>query len=247
MAITVTSAVATISTSNTTSYTSASFTPAANDQLVAFVVASDTLDAGALSDTQSLGWTQLESETWFDGGNKFYCFIATTLAAATSMTVTFTCLGDAATGCIIHVVRVAGASTPAGTYVQSKANFDNPAPSSTPEIIMDDAIDTDNCVIALATNLTFPAAGVTPAPSSFTELIDTAYGNPPTGLASSYRISGQGGTTLTWSGSPLTEAWATMAIEFSPEGGPDPDPDPEPSPVVVTTSVLLKSFMGSSR
>src|SRR5690349_3395414 len=109
MAITVTSGVSTTSSSNTTSYASASFTPAANELLVVFIVAGASSNAvGTLTDSQSLGFTSI-GRIVFNSVDVVQCFIANTLAANSAMTVTFDCTGDAANGCAIYVARIAGA------------------------------------------------------------------------------------------------------------------------------------------
>lgn len=99
--------LATGSSSNTTSYTSASFTPAASDYLLVFVHASDTTVAGTLSDSQGLSWSNLASIP-SNSTNVLNVFISTTTAANTAMTVTWDCSADASTGAIISVVRVSG-------------------------------------------------------------------------------------------------------------------------------------------
>jgi hypothetical protein len=217
MAITVATGVTTASSLNTTSYTTASFTPTADEQLIAFVVATDTLDAGSMTDTQSLGWTRIGFQTWSNSTSKLYVFIANALAINASMTATFNCAGDAATGCLIHIVRVKGNATPAGAYVQIKSNFEDPITGSSPSVTMDSAIDTDNCIIGVACNTSLPS--VITEPSGFTELVDSGYGNPATGFESAYKISGTTGTTVSWTQSPDTQSWVAVAIELGIAGG----------------------------
>lgn len=218
MAITVTTGVTTLSTTNTNSYATASFTPAASDQLIAFVVASDTLANGAMTDSQSLGWTRRVFQTWNGGTSKLYIFVANTLAAASSMTATFTCTGDNATGCLVHIVRVAGAPTPAGTYVQVASNADDTQGVLIPSVTMGAAVNTNNCVIVCAVDTNNPSA--IDEPSGFTEHVDSGFNNPSIGFEAAYKISGTTSTTINWQNiTPTTQSWATAAIELGPSGG----------------------------
>lgn len=77
----VTHAIATASTSNASSYASGSFTPAANDLLVAFVAASSTVATGTM--TSSVGGQTFTKVTSFLLGASawtLYAFICDQLA-----------------------------------------------------------------------------------------------------------------------------------------------------------------------
>src|SRR5437868_3749265 len=99
-------------TTGASTYTSNSFTPALNDLLVAFVVVSDSVLGGpTMTDTQSLGFSlvaPLLQPFFGTSAHRMYAFISNGLAANSSMTVTFNCTGDAATGCIMFVASVSG-------------------------------------------------------------------------------------------------------------------------------------------
>src|SRR5262245_15344789 len=213
MAITVTSGVSTTSTSNTTSYPSASFTPAANDLLVAFVVSSGTVAAGTMTDSQSLGFTKVASVAYNAAADSVYCFIANKLAAASSMTVTFDCTGDAATGASIYVARLTGTE---GSYY-AQANTGSGAASTTPAVTMARAFNTNNGGLGCVGNGANPAA-LTP-PTSWTETngVDTGYATPATGQECPNRVSGETGSTITWGGTSGT-AWGAIVVEIYASG-----------------------------
>ena len=103
MAVAFTSSSALSSSTDTTSYAGSAATPAAGDLLLCFVVASDTVDAGAVTGT----WTWRLLKSFTVGADTHYVFYAYA-DTATSTTPTFACSGDAATGCLINMVRVTG-------------------------------------------------------------------------------------------------------------------------------------------
>lgn len=213
-----THAVATASTSNVTSYASGSFTPAAGDLLVAFVFATGTAATGTMTDSQSLGFTKYNS--WPVSSSTIYVFVANALAAASSMTVTFDCTGDAATGAIIFVTRVSGMSKLA-TAAVVQAGTNSGTSGVTPSATFSAAADTTNPTIAYITNLSNPA-GMT-APTNWAEQADTGYATPTTGAEYGTRDSGFTGTVITWGGNSAT-AWGTVTIELNAHSLP-PMPD----------------------
>jgi hypothetical protein len=108
---TVTHEITTASTSNATTYTSGSFTPAVNDLLVAMVAATDTVATGSMTGSAGPSWTLYRSDAFTQGTitTTIYIFVTTSLvSSATSQTVTFDCTGDAATGALIHVAAIGG-------------------------------------------------------------------------------------------------------------------------------------------
>lgn len=84
-AATVTHRVSTASTSNATSYTSGSFTPASGDLLVAFVVATGTVAAGSMTDSQGLGWDEIDTALKASSTDTIYLFVSRATAAASSI------------------------------------------------------------------------------------------------------------------------------------------------------------------
>src|SRR3990172_9965714 len=132
--------VANASTANATPYASGAFSPTAGQVLVALVIASgmQALDA-TMSDSQALGWTLVASVAFNGDTDRGYVFIAEAAAAAASMTVTFDCTSDAATGAVIFVAgihtggRVGAAALPQTTTgPQLSPKQTPPAPVPTP-------------------------------------------------------------------------------------------------------------------
>lgn len=218
MAIGVTSGVSTTSTSNTTSYASASFTPAANDLLIVFIVAGASSGAvGTLTDSQGIGFTSIARQI-FNTSDVVQCFIANKLATNSAMTVTFDCTGDAANGCAIYVARITGAE---GVYYR-QVNTASGAAATTPAVAMNTAFLTGNGGLACCGNGANPAA-LTP-PGSWTETngVDTGYNTPATGQECPNRTSGETGSTITWGASSGT-AWGAIVLELFVAGtGPVP-------------------------
>lgn len=210
----VTHAISTKSTSDGTSHTSGSFTPAANDLIVVTVYASGTAVAnspGTMTDSQRLGFTRVTSAT--GAPNSVYVFVANALSTASSMTVTFDSTGDGATGAIITVWRVAGMSrTGQSASKQSKTVVNGPA-GGTPSVTFSTDCDTNNPTIALVGNAANPA-GLTP-PNAWTEPAgaDVGYDNPTRGAAGVFRNSGFAGTTIKWASTSAT-AWHIAAVEL---------------------------------
>lgn len=206
--------VSTPSTSNASSYASGAFTPAAGDLLIAFVVATGTVhptSAAAMTDSQSLGWDLLAATTFNGGADSLFVFAARKPAAASSMTVTFACSGDAATGANVGVMRIAGAD---GVYVRQVAVATGAA-STTPAVTLDNAIDSANPLVGCVGNGTNPAT-IT-APGSWTESSDTGYNTPACGIELVRRDSGATGSTVTW-GSTSGTAWAAAIVEVYNSG-----------------------------
>lgn len=216
-----THAVTTPSSLNTNSYASGAFTPAASDLLVVMVMASDTVAVATLTDSQALGFTLITSST--RGANTLYLFVANALAAASSMTVTFDCTGDNATGCVIQVARCSG-MTLTGVSAVRQSDDKNGAGGLVPEILFDAPTLTANPVIVGIGNNTNPA-GVT-EPTGWTEQSDTGYATPGSGSEYATLNSGLATATVAW-GSVSASAWATVGAEldapvagYSPAAGP---------------------------
>lgn len=212
-AATVTHRVATASTANATSYASGSFTPAAGDLLVAFVVASGTVATGTMTDSQSLGFTKVTSALKASSADTVYAFVSNNTAAASSMTVTFDCTGDSATGAIIFVASVSGILKTGTSAILQSAVQENQAAGGTPAIAFTNAARVGNPTLGCVGNASNPAA-VAP-PTNWTEDAagDTGYNTPPTGGEYAFRNSGFTGTTITWGGTSAT-AFGGIILEI---------------------------------
>jgi len=215
-----THAVATASTSNATSYASGAFTPAANDLLIAFVVASGTVATGTM--TSSVGgqtFTKITSFAYSASANTVYAFVSDQLVSATSQTVTFDCTGDNATGAVIFVARISGMSRTGLSAIKQSAGQANQSASTTPAPAFGASALTGNPTLGVIGNATSPA-GMTP-PTGWTENAsgDTGYSTPTTGGEYVYRDSGFTGTTITWGGTSAS-VFASLIVELDTSAPP---------------------------
>lgn len=204
----------TASTTNATSYISSSFTPAAGELLVVLVVATAT-NAIVSTMTSSQGLS-LASVAVGDGlptaaVDAGYLFISTATASAVAQTVTFDCTGDAATGCVIWVFGATGLTGGgSAALVQNTGSAKAFIAGATPSTnVWGVATSIDNPTILVAANLSNPAA-LTP-PAGWTEVSDTGYNTPTTGVECVIRNSGYASTaSIVWGGTSVTAggAWA---------------------------------------
>lgn len=192
------------STSNIETYTTGSFTPAANDLLVVIFKITASAVTPVVSTSSGITFTGVHNS-----GTQEYIYIADSLATAVSMTVHVVVTGDAGTGCAISVLRVSGMSrTGASAKVQSVTNTGLAA--TTPSITFGANVQTGNPTLIMLGNNTNPA-GVTPD-ASWTEQHDIGYATPTTGLETASRDSGFTGTGVTWGTS--ASAWTMFGIEL---------------------------------
>jgi len=204
--------VSTPSTANATSYTSGSFTPAAGELLVAFVNASGTTAAGSMTDSQGLNFTRIISAAYGGNASTVYCFVSNATASASSMTVTFDCTGDAATGADIVVAGVTDVNGTGASAVQQSTRQQNQN-SGTPAPVFGASCDTNNPTLVCVGIEGDNPANVSP-PGGWTEQADTGHANPATGTEYATRDSGFTGTTVTWGSAPATTIFADVAIEL---------------------------------
>lgn len=208
-----------VSTADTgaTPNTSGAFTPTLNDLVVAFVIATDTVDATlTISNSAGLTFTKVAGATPMrSSADRVYCYVADALAAASSQTITVDMPADAATGTVISVYCVSGMTrTGASALKQQKAAGNQTVVGDgDPEVILDAAALTGNPILCACTNATNPAA-ITP-PSGWTETAgaDVGYNSPVTGMEVCHRDSGFTGTTITW-GAASPSNYACMAVEL---------------------------------
>ena len=186
--------------------TSGAFTPAANDLLVVFVVASDTTDAaGTLSCSAGTTFTLVNKAVYSASANAIYCFVANSLSAASSQTVTWTETSDAASGTHIFVERIAGMSRTGSGAIRQSAKTDNGSAAGTPAATFASSALTGNVTLGVVGNSSNPAA-MTP-PTNWTEPASTGdlgYNVPATGGEVVFRDSGFTSTTITWGGTSAT-------------------------------------------
>lgn len=219
MATTVTLGVTSTSTANTTSYTTGSFTPAAGDGLIVFVGASGTQAAATMTDSQSLGWTLQKSTAKLVleiPTDMLYMFTAKISAAASSMTVTFDCTGDAATGCNIAVLRIAGHL---GDVPIFREIVDARAADPLPIVSFGlSGPQANNACIGAAYVAANPS-GLAP-PTGWTEDSDTSHGTPAEGMDTVHITSGSA-QVIEWTANGGTD-WAIQIAEiYDPTEGPE--------------------------
>jgi hypothetical protein len=216
-AATTTFRINTPSTAAGPTYVSGSFTPAANELLVALVNATSTQAAATMTDSQSLGFTRIDQASWQTNASTGYIFIANALASASSMTVTFDCGACASTGANITVVGVSGmTATGAAASVQTAKQVNQTA-GGTPTVVFASSVQTGNPTLGIVSNNS-NSSGIT-QPTGWTELSDTGFITPTTGQEIIARDSGFTGTTITW-GSTSPSQFSALAIELSaPAGG----------------------------
>src|SRR4051794_10996398 len=154
-----------------TSYVTAAFTPGANEILVVTVIAAGTTAGGTMTDSQSLGMTKLTPRAQFaSSAHEIEFFISNAHAAASSMTVTFDCTGDASTGVIIFATGVSGIVRQGADAARQVINTSNGAAAATPAITFANACLTENPTIFACGNNSTPA-NLTP-PTNWTEAAD---------------------------------------------------------------------------
>jgi hypothetical protein len=205
--------VATPSTTDGTSFTTGSFTPAAGDLLIALVSATGTVAAGSMSDSQGLGWTKVDSGVYNTSADTYYVFIANALAAASSMTATFDCTGDSATGANVMIVRVSGMTKTGASALRQSAKVQNQtvSPIAIPSLAQN----------ALTTNPTIEmfAGGENEAtfPAGWTDQSHINYATP-NGFAQYHtRDSGFTGTSTGWSDT-LSTPYGIILLELDASG-----------------------------
>lgn len=197
-----THAISTASTSNAASYTTGSFTPAANDLLVVTVVASASIAAGSVTNSSGITFTKITSALKNLSADTIYLFVANSLATAVSQTCTFDCTGDSATGAIVNVARLAGMTRTGASAVRQSAIANNKA-AGIPTVTLGTISLTGNPLIGVVGNATNPA-GLTP-PATWTEQNDTGYITPTAGSEYATVNSGFVNTVITWGSSSASD------------------------------------------
>jgi len=203
------------STAGAESYAGTAGTPAAGDLLICMVAATATTAAGGM--TGQWTWTKLTSFTYNSGVDSMYVFWAYA-SAATATTPTFTCTGDAATACEIYCLRVTGSS---GIQVPCICQFKTATGASTnPPVTMYGAINTNNgCISLVAENGTQSSGSTFTAPTGWGAAVQAGTGTSPRhATAVSSRVSGETGSTITWTKAD-SSPWGLIVMEICLLGG----------------------------
>lgn len=204
MAIAISEPVAEYSnTSNATSYALGAFTPTANSFLVCMVFCTGTVAAGSMSGG-GLTWTRQQS-ILYNAVDTAYLFTAPVGSSPVSTTPTFSCTGDAGTGCVMMIFQFTGHNA-ANPIVQSDAEARTGA---NPVITLPGNMVTTN---GYAAGFGMPRNPPTSTqPTNWSEIADTGYGSPTAGATGAYRAGGETGTTITFTS--LSAAYGILAIE----------------------------------
>jgi len=209
--------IATADTGNTPN-ASGAFTPALNDLLIVFIVASATVTdpaSSALTNSAGLTFTQFLRAQCAASVDSIYGFVANQLATAVSQTVTFN-PADAANGTNIFVASVTGMSRTGLSAIRQSALQSNQA-AGTPAPVFPAVALTANPTLGVIGNATNPATMTTP--SGWAEAADIGYATPTTGGEYVTRDSGFTGTTITW-GSASASAFGAIIVELDTSAPP---------------------------
>lgn len=214
------SQVSTASSANTTSYVSGSFTPPLNAELFAFVGASGTIATGTMTDSQGLGFTKINSFIKNSSADTGYFFAANALAANTSMTVTFDCTGDAATGAIIQVFSVSSMTKTGATAILQSLITNNIGGGGTPSRNFGSNVQTGNVTVGYVYNGSNPAA-IPTCPTGWTSLDTNSFTTPNQGAGYCTRDNGFTGTAMGWNSTSAT-GFGLMIVEIDTSGSVTP-------------------------
>lgn len=194
-------------------YTSTNtWTPAANDVIVAFITATACTEAAPTLTSLSETWTLQTSATFNSGASTVYCFTTAITGTPTLTTPVFTCTPTTATGCTMSFLTFTGAAT-SSFVVQTKIK--NSTTGSNPTITFASNLNTNN---GYGWGVAVPAnpAGVT-EPGSWTETEDTGHTSPSTGIEVAYRAGGESGATITGTRSSINHG--IIGIEIAVVAG----------------------------
>lgn len=185
-------------------YTTAAFTPQAGDYLVCDILASGSVTTGTITDTQNLGWTLIGSVN--DGTNILMMYSAQRTASAQSMTVTWDCTADPATGARVGVVGIRTSDATVRQFATGSG-----AGGTAPTVTLPAAALTFNALFGQMGNTTNPAA-ITPT-TGWTEIADAGWNTPTTGFQIQRINSGETNSVIAWASNSAT-AWLAMVVEF---------------------------------
>lgn len=199
-------------TTNAASYTSVSFTPAANDLLfLVMVLTGSTASDWTVTDSLGGTWTKIRRQLKAASTDILELWVRDQLTPASAMTVTVSHPSGNATGLASEIVRVSGMTRTGAAAIRSHGGEDNQAAGGTPAPVLSQAALAANPTFGVVGNASNPA-GLT-APAGWTEAVDVGYATPTTGFETVARNAGFTGTTVTW-GSTSATAFASLIFEF---------------------------------
>lgn len=194
-------------TNGTGAYTATAGTPVAGDLLICFVLCSGNSTVGTLTGG---GWTWTRLTTFTKTGGADIASIWYAYASSNTSTAPSYTPSSAASGCLIHCVRITGGEGKLQPYIRQFAT--NSGTGANPTVVFSTAPLTGNGILAWASNATNSTTQWT-APTGLTEIAELAFNTPANSLEIARAISGVTATTLTWTNAQVT-AWVTYAIEL---------------------------------
>lgn len=214
----------TVTFNTTAGSKSVTATPAVGDLIVLFCAHTGTAGSTAPTDNQGGTYSLVKTSTKAAGVDIIEVWIRNSLvSSAVSHVITHNPNAGTTSGGGIVACKVTGMSRSGSSAVRQAGARAQAAAGLTPSVTMDTgAILTGNAVLEAIFNTTNPA-GLTP-PASHTELTDTGYATPATGIEVASRDSGETGSVLTW-GSTSATAFCGVAVELDTSavaGGADP-------------------------
>lgn len=182
------------STTNSATYSFGAFTPKDDSTLVILAFATGTTDAAVI--TGGLTWT-LETSLNYNVTDTAYLFWANTGTSPGSLTFTFDCTGDNATGLVASMFEFRGSDVVRANPIKQykTASFT----LADPTVTFDAAMNTLNGYCA---GFGMPRNPPTSAPpTNWFETADAGYNTPASGASTACRTQGETGSTVTFTSS----------------------------------------------
>ena len=186
-------------------------TPAVNDLIIIITAHSGNTSTAAPTDNQTGGtYTLVNTAVKATSADTMKVWVRDNLISSATSTV-FTHAPGTTTGGGLVVIDAQGMDKAGSSAIVKSAIQSNQAANGTPAPVFGSAVNTQNAVIGAVFNASNPAA-LTPR-TNFSELYDSGYNNPSTGLEVISDNSGETGTTMTWGGTSAT-AFASVVVEL---------------------------------
>jgi len=199
-------------TFNTTSGTkTVTATPAVNDLIIIITAHSGNTATTAPTDNQTGGtYTLVNTAVKATSADTMKVWVRDNLITSATSTI-FTHAPGTTTGGGLVVIDCQGMDKAGSSAVVHSAIQSNIA-SGTPAPVLGATPSSANAIIGAVFNASNPAALT--ERSGYTELYDSGYNNPVTGLEVMSRNSGETSATITW-GSTSGSAFASIALELN--------------------------------
>lgn len=188
----------------------ASFSPAANDLLVAIVGIATSDTAPTMSDSLGGAWTLVGSfqSQAATGGLRMY--VRNTAVSGAAMTVTMTPTADAGGG--LAVLSISPVSVYGSSAVRSSGGQADQTAATTPAPVLSATPGPLNAIVTAIMDNTNGSANAAPR-SGYAEHYDQGFNTPASGIEVSSLGSGETSATLTFSGT-TPSIFAAVAGEF---------------------------------